>query len=379
MTMVLNEEQRLLSDTAAEFLAANAPVSALRALRDSRDELGYSLPLWQQMVELGWAGIIVPEEFGGLGFGFAGLAAVQQQCGRTLAASPLLATCVLGASAILLGGSRQQKESVLPPLVRGELCLALALEESPHHDPLGVMLEARRAGAGYVLNGSKQFVLDGHSAGSLIVVARSRGDRGDRDGISLFLVNAGTAGIARRRTLMMDSRNAARIDFNDVRVAADALIGAEGEGYPILEQVLDRGRAALAAEMLGGIRATFERTIDYLKQREQFGALIGSFQALQHRAAHMFSEIELCHSVVLEACSAVDDNPAMLPLLASLAKARANDCYEMVSNEAVQMHGGIGTTDALDIGLYLKRARVCMQALGDTRFHRSRYASLRGF
>lgn len=379
MTMVLNEEQRLLQDTAGEFLAANAPVSALRALRDSRDALGYSLPLWQQMAELGWAGIIVPEEFGGLGFGFAGLAAVQQQCGRTLAASPLLATCALGASAILLGGSRQQKESILPPLVRGELCLALALEESPHHDPLGVMLEAKRSGADYVLNGSKQFVLDGHSAGSLIVVARSRGDRGDRDGISLFLLNADTAGIVRRRTLMMDSRNAARIDFNDVRVAADGLIGIEGEGYPILEQVLDRGRAVLAAEMLGGIRATFERTIDYLKQREQFGALIGSFQALQHRAAHMFSEIELCHSVVLEACSAVDENPAMLPLLASLAKARANDCYELVSNEAVQMHGGIGTTDALDIGLFLKRARVCMQALGDARFHRSRYASLRGF
>lgn len=379
MTMVLNEEQRLLQDTAGEFLAANAPVSALRALRDSRDALGYSLPLWQQMAELGWAGIIVPEEFGGLGFGFAGLAAVQQQCGRTLAASPLLATCALGASAILLGGSRQQKESILPPLVRGELCLALALEESPHHDPLGVMLEAKRSGADYVLNGSKQFVLDGHSAGSLIVVARSRGDRGDRDGISLFLLNADTAGIVRRRTLMMDSRNAARIDFNDVRVAADGLIGIEGEGYPILEQVLDRGRAVLAAEMLGGIRATFERTIDYLKQREQFGALIGSFQALQHRAAHMFSEIELCHSVVLEACSAVDENTAMLPLLASLAKARANDCYELVSNEAVQMHGGIGTTDALDIGLFLKRARVCMQALGDARFHRSRYASLRGF
>lgn len=379
MTMVLNEEQRLLQDTAGEFLAANAPVSALRALRDSRDALGYSLPLWQQMAELGWAGIIVPEEFGGLGFGFAGLAAVQQQCGRTLAASPLLATCALGASAILLGGSRQQKESILPPLVRGELCLALALEESPHHDPLGVMLEAKRSGADYVLNGSKQFVLDGHSAGSLIVVARSRGDRGDRDGISLFLLNADTAGIVRRRTLMMDSRNAARIDFNDVRVAADGLIGIEGEGYSILEQVLDRGRAVLAAEMLGGIRATFERTIDYLKQREQFGALIGSFQALQHRAAHMFSEIELCHSVVLEACSAVDENTAMLPLLASLAKARANDCYELVSNEAVQMHGGIGTTDALDIGLFLKRARVCMQALGDARFHRSRYASLRGF
>jgi acyl-CoA dehydrogenase len=286
---------------------------------------------------------------------------------------------VLGASAILVGGSQQQKQAMLPALARGKLCLALALEESHHHDPLGVMLRAMADGADFVLNGSKQFVLDGHSAGSLVVVARSHGERGDREGISLFLVGADTPGVVRRRTFLMDSRNAARIDFDNVRVGRDALIGAEGEGYPVLEQVLDRGRAALAAEMLGGIRETFERTIDYLKQREQFGARIGSFQALQHRAAHMFTEIELCHSAVLEACSAVDENPAMLPLLASLAKARANDCYELVSNEAVQMHGGIGTTDELDIGLFLKRARVSIQILGDSRFHRARYASLRGF
>ena len=280
---------------------------------------------------------------------------------------------------MLLAGSRAQKEAVLPRVASGELCLALALEESHRHDPCGVHLEARRHGEGFRLNGAKQFVLDGHSADQLVVVARSRGTAGATDGISLFLVDANAPGITRKRSLMMDSRNAARIEFANVDVGADALLGTEGEAWPALEQVLDRGRAAIAAEMLGGVQETFERTVDYLKQREQFGTKIGTFQALQHRAAHMFSEIELLKSVVLDACANVDANPALLPLSASLAKAKANDTFELVSNEAVQMHGGIGTTDELDIGLFLKRSRVAMQILGDARFHRARYATLRGF
>jgi len=379
MSLTLNEEQRLLRDTAREFLAANAPVSALRALRDTRDPLGYSRELWAKMAELGWAGIVIPEEFGGLGFGFAGLGAVLEETGRTLAASPLFATCVLGASAVLLGGSQAQKQSVLPRIAAGELCLALALEESPHHEPAGVALAATAGGEGYRLNGAKEFVLDGHSADLLVVAARSHGEPATTGGISLFLVDANAPGLTRRRSLLMDSRNAARIEFNDVAAGADALIGAEGEGYAVLEQVLDRGRAGIAAEMLGGAQETFERTVDYLKQREQFGTKIGTFQALQHRAAHIFAEIELLRTVVRDACAAVDENPAMLPLSASLAKARANDTFELVSNEAVQMHGGIGCTDELDIGLFLKRSRVATQILGDSRFHRARYATLRGF
>ena len=253
------------------------------------------------------------------------------------------------------------------------------LEESHRHDPSGVRLEARRSGGGFRLNGAKQFVLDGHSADRLVVVARSHGAAGETDGLSLFLVDANAPGVARTRSMLMDSRNAARIEFVDVEVGPEALLGTEGVAWPALEQVLDRGRAAIAAEMLGGVQETFERTVEYLKQREQFGTRIGTFQALQHRAAHMFSEIELLKSVVRDACSNVDDNPALLPLSASLAKAKANDTFELVSNEAVQMHGGIGTTDELDIGLFLKRARVAMQILGDARFHRARYATLRGF
>lgn len=379
MPMVLNEEQRHLRDTAREFLQEKAPVAALRELRDNDDSLGYSQALWAEMAAMGWSGIIIPEEFGGLEFGFAGLGVVLQETGRTLTASPLFATCVLGASAILLAGDQHQKEAVLPGIAAGDICLALALEESHRHEPLGVRLRAERNGNDYRLNGAKQFVLDGHSADRLVVVARSSGEPGSAEGISLFLVDAHTPGISRRRTPMMDSRNAARIEFHDVDVPATALLGSEGEAWPVLEQVLDRGRAAIAAEMLGSAHECFERTVGYLKQRQQFGALIGTFQALQHRAAQMFIDLELLQSVVRDACDKVDSASPLLAMVASLAKARANDAYELVSNEAVQMHGGIGITDQLDIGLFLKRARVTMQILGDTRFHRSRYATLRGF
>lgn len=379
MPMVLNEEQRHLRDTAREFLQEKAPVAALRELRDNDDSLGYSQALWAEMAAMGWSGIIIPEEFGGLEFGFAGLGVVLQETGRTLTASPLFATCVLGASAILLAGDQHQKEAVLPGIAAGDICLALALEESHRHEPLGVRLRAERSGNGYRLNGAKQFVLDGHSADRLVVVARSSGEPGSAEGISLFLVDAHTPGISRRRTPMMDSRNAARIEFHDVDVPATALLGGEGEAWPVLEQVLDRGRAAIAAEMLGSAHECFERTVGYLKQRQQFGALIGTFQALQHRAAQMFIDLELLQSVVRDACDKVDSASPLLAMVASLAKARANDACELVSNEAVQMHGGIGITDQLDIGLFLKRARVTMQILGDTRFHRSRYATLRGF
>jgi acyl-CoA dehydrogenase len=379
MPLILDEQQRQLAESAREFLRANAPVAALRRLRDTHDALGWSRELWRQMAELGWAGITVPEEYGGLDFGFAGLGALCEETGRTLTASPLFATCVLGGSALLLAGSDAQKQEMLPGIADGSLTLALALEESHRHDPLAVALAARRDGDGWILDGEKQFVLDGHSAERLVVVARSAGAPGEAGGLSMFVVVGDAPGLTRRRLSLMDSRNAARIRFEGVRVEAGRLLGTEGEAHGVLEQVLDRGRAALAAEMLGGMQECFDRTVAYLKQREQFGALIGTFQALQHRAAHLFGEIELTRSAVRSACAGVDAGDGLLPFAASLAKARANDTYEQVTNEAVQMHGGIGTTDELDIGLFLKRARVTMQILGDAAYHRDRYARLRGF
>lgn len=379
MALVLNEEQRLLQDTAREFLTTNAPVEALRKLRDSRDPTGYDGALWQQMAEMGWASIILPEQYGGLDFGFPGLGVVMEEMGRTLTASPLFASAVVGASAILLGGSDERKETLLPQIAQGSLTLALALEESHHHRPTSIATTATKSGDGYTLNGCKSFVLDGHSVDTLIVVARTSGDNNAAKGISLFLVPRDAPGVSVQRTLMADSRNCANISLENVTVAAEDIVGTVDEGWQTLEPVLDRGRAAIAAEMMGCALEAFDRTIAFLKEREQFGALIGSFQALQHRAAHMQSELELARSVLLQTLSTVDDAPDQLPLMASLAKARLNNLVKLVTNEAVQMHGGIGVTDELEIGFFLKRARVAMQVFGDTGFHEDRYATLCGY
>lgn len=379
MALVLNEEQRLLAETAREFLQKQAPVSALRALRDSRDPLGYDATLWQQMAELGWASVILPEEFGGLDFGFSGLGVVLQESGRTLTASPLFATAVVGASALLLGGSMAQKTEYLPQVAAGELTLALALEESPHHRPQHISTRLETAGDGFTLSGEKVFVLDGHSADTLLVVARSSGEPGSRDGLSVVMVPRDTAGVAIERTVMADSRNAANIRFTDVAISSAQVVGIAGEAGTWLEDVLDRGRIAMAAEMLGSVEEVFARTVAWLKERVQFGVPIGSFQALQHRAARLQAELELAQSVVLQALAAVDEQPRQLALMASLAKANLNELAKLATNEAVQMHGGIGVTDELEIGFFLKRARTAMQIFGDTGFHKDRYATLCGY
>jgi alkylation response protein AidB-like acyl-CoA dehydrogenase len=379
MALVLNEEQRLLQDTAKDFLSKYAPIASLRKLRDEHNPIGYDPALWLQMTEMGWASVILPEAYGGLEFGFLGLGVVLEESGRTLTASPLFASAVVGASAVLLGGSEQQKQMLLPQIASGDLTLALALEESHHHRPTHITTTANMQGDDFVLNGNKCFVLDGHSANKLIVVARSSGTESDSVGLTLLLVDRNAKGISCHRTIMADSRNAANITFENVIVPAGDILGAVDKGWSILEPVLDRGRVAIAAEMMGCALETFERTVAYLKEREQFGVKIGSFQALQHRAAHMQSELELCRSVLLQALSTVDDAPEQLPLLASLAKARLNVLVKLVTNEAVQMHGGIGVTDDLEIGFFLKRARVAMQIFGDTGFHKDRYATLCGY
>ncbi len=379
MPLVLNEEQRLLKDTASEFLSKHAPVEALRKLRDSKDEIGYDNNLWQQMVELGWAGITLPEEYDGLDFGFMGLGAIIEESGRRLTASPLFSTVVLGASAILLGGSDDQKQTLLPQVATGQLTLALALEESSHHRPVQISVKAESDGNGYRLSGQKVSVIDGASADKLIVAARTNGSAGSTDGITLFLVDGSAEGVQRSRRWMADSRALADIRLDNVQLDAQAVIGEVDKGWAILDATLDRGRICLAAEMLGGILECFERTVAYLKEREQFGVKIGSFQALKHRAAHMYTEIEMAKSVLLDAFSAIDEGRADLSQMASLAKATLNDLYYLVSNEAVQMHGGIGVTDELEIGFFLKRSRMAIQLLGDSGFHRDRYATLCGY
>ena len=382
MSLVLSEDQQLLKDSAKAFVDQNAPVSVLRGLRDSKDAQGYDQNLWRQMLELGWAGMAIPEASGGFEFGYGGLGVVLEESGRTLVSSPLIATVLLGASAINELGSDAQKSEFLPQVVSGELLLALAIDEKPHHRPCRIETSAVKSGEGYVLNGCKTFVLDGHIANKLVVVARTSGAIDDEAGLSVFLVDAAAEGVSINRSWMVDSRNSAMLSLNNVKVGADALLGAEGGAYTSLTRVLDIGRIGVAAEMLGSMQQAFEITLDYLKQREQFGVLIGSFQGLQHRAAEMYSEIELCKSAVRAALAALDDadkTDADIAEFASIAKAKLSEVATLVSNEAVQMHGGIGMTDEYDIGFYMKRARVAAAFLGDALFHRERYASLNGF
>jgi len=379
MALTLDSDAALLRETALVFFRERAPVTALRKLRDDKDPTGFSTALWREMAALGWAGFLVAEEFGGTDFGCVGLGQVLEAAGRTLAATPLVSTALLGASALSLAGSAAQKRAHLPALVAGERIIALALDEGAHHAPFRIATAARKSGKGWRLDGEKRFVLDGHVADLLIVAARTAGSRDDPQHITLFLVPGDAKGVARMRTLMVDGRNAANIRFDGIELGEDAVLGQVDAGADILERMLDRARAGLAAEMLGSASEAFERTVQYLKDRKQFGVPIGSFQALKHRAAQMFCEIELTRSAVIAALSALDVGDAGASRLASLAKAKAGDALFLVSNEGVQMHGGIGMTDEHEIGFFLKRARVAQASFGDSAFQRARYADLSGY
>ena len=381
MPMILNDEQNMLKDTAKEFCAEKAPIAQLRKLRDEADADGFDRDTWASMAELGWAGIPFPEKFGGLDFGYKGLGVVTEETGRTLAASPLFASVWVCGTAVNIGGSDLQKSAVLPRVASGELLLALALEESHRHDPYGVAMPAVLSGDRYALTGTKTFVLDGHVADEFIVAARTAGEAGERDGITLFLIAREALGVEVTRTIMVDSRNAANIAFKDVFADPNDVIGEVGKGADVLDPTLDIARIGIAAEMLGSTQECFERTVAYLKEREQFGVPIGSFQALKHRAANMFCEIELSKSVVLEALTALDEQREAdeVAKLASLAKAKVGETFHMVSREGIQMHGGIGMTDEFDIGFFIKRSAVTEQTFGDVNYHRNRYGELEGY
>jgi alkylation response protein AidB-like acyl-CoA dehydrogenase len=371
MPLILSDEARMVRETALDFFRERSPVTALRKLRDDNDPVGFSRDLWRQMAELGWAGFLVAEDDGGSAFGMAGLAQVIEASGRTLAASPLLSTALLGASLLSLGGTDEQKAQYLPLLLSGDRIFALALEEGARHAPDRIALKAEHEGSGFRLSGEKTFVLDGHIADTLTVAARTA------DGITLFLVSGEAA--SRARLIMVDSRNAARIRLDNVAVGPEAVLGRLDGGADLLDLVLDRARAGLAAEMLGSAQEAFDRTVQYLKDRKQFGVAIGSFQALKHRAAQMFCEVEMTRSAVLAAVSALDHNSNDAAALVSLAKGKANETLFLCGNEGVQMHGGIGMTDEHEIGFFMKRSRVAQASFGDTAFCRDRYARLMGY
>jgi alkylation response protein AidB-like acyl-CoA dehydrogenase len=382
MAMALSEEQEFLQRTAREFVQSRSPLSRLRALRDAESGEGFSRELWAEMARLGWLGIVVPEQYGGAGLGWTDLMVVLEELGRGLMPEPVIGTVLLGATALLLGGSEAQKAAHLPAVVAGERCLALAYQEPAtryaHHH---VEARAERSGSGWALGGEKAHVLDGQCADWLIVAARTAGAPRDAAGVTLFLVPRDARGLEIERQHRVDARGAALLRLDGVRVGDDAILGAEGQGTALLERVLDRGAIGLGAEMLGGMAACFEMTLDYLRTRKQFGVPIGSFQALKHRAARMFVELELVRSIVLAAHRALDDgaDDARIGRLASAAKARCSDAFVLVGNEGVQMHGGIGMTDEHDVGFFLKRARAAEITFGDAAFHRDRVARLDGY
>ena len=379
MKLILTEEQEFLRDTAKNFAQERTPVAHFRALRDSNDQNLWDKDIWQEMVNLGWSGILIPEEFGGSNFGVAGISVILQECGKTLTPSPLFSTGVLGAYAISNFGTQEQKEQYLPKIVNGKITTALAVDESSHHDPSKTSLTAEKKDDKYILNGKKTFVIDGASADVLIVLTRTSGNSGELAGLTLFIIDSNADGIDKTKLDMADSRNYANINFNDVKCSNQDILGALESGGETVESILDIGRIAISAEMLGNAESAFETTIEYLKQRKQFGVLIGTFQALQHRAAAMFCEIELTKSAVMAAVHSADERSNELQRLSSLAKTVAGETLHLVSNEAIQMHGGIGVTDEYDLGFFIKRSRVAEQIFGSSTYHTERYANLSGF
>jgi alkylation response protein AidB-like acyl-CoA dehydrogenase len=379
MKLILSEEQEFLRDTAKDFAQDRTPVAHFRALRDNNDQNLWDKDIWQEMVNLGWSGILISEEFGGSNFGVAGISVILQECGKTLTPSPLFSTGVLGAYAISNFGTQEQKEKYLPKIVNGEITTALAVDESSHHDPSKTSLTAEKKEDNYILNGKKTFVIDGASADLLIVLTRTSGNSGELAGLTLFIMDSNANGINKIKLDMADSRNYANINFNDVICSNQDILGALESGGETVESILDIGRIAISAEMLGNAESAFETTIEYLKQRKQFGALIGTFQALQHRAAAMFCEIELTKSAVLAAVHGADERSNELQRLSSLAKTVAGETLHLISNEAIQMHGGIGVTDEYDLGFFIKRSRVAEQIFGSSTYHTERYANLSGF
>ncbi|AUC94419.1 acyl-CoA dehydrogenase [Bradyrhizobium sp. SK17] len=379
MALVLTEEQSMLRDSARGLISDKAPVAHLRGLRDAKDTTGFSRELWKTFAEMGFSGLLVPDQFGGSGLGCVEAGIVMEEIGRTLMPSPFLSTSVLAASALVRGGSDAQKAQHLPKIADGSLLAALAIDEGAKHRPLQTKLQATRSGNGFKLSGDKAFVVDGHTADLLIVAARSAGSTGDRNGLTLFLVDPKAKGLAIERTAMVDSHNAARIVFDNVEVNADSVLGEVDQGFGLLESVLNIGRGAVASEMVGLSDEVFGRTVTYLKERKQFGKAIGEFQALQHRAAQIYIDIEITRAAVLKALQALDTNIDKAATAVAVAKARAGTTATLAVQEGVQMHGGMGMTDQFDIGFFMKRARVCQELFGDSNFHTDQLAQGKGY
>lgn len=374
LSLPWSDEQAMLHDSARRFLEDAAPVRQLRRLRESGDAIGYCPGTWARMVEQGWPGVATSSEHGGSGLGQAGLGILMECVGRTLCASPFEATVMLGIAWLEQGATSAAHLAVLEAAVSGEKLLTLALEEGTRYAPDTITASARREGERLKLSGRKVNVLDACVADHFIVLAQV-----PAEGLTALLVDAGTPGVVRRRLHSIDSRHVGEVEFCDVIVPDSAIIGERGGAGTVLARIEDIVAAQLAAQLLGMSLRAFEMTCDYLKSREQFGVRIGSFQALQHRAAHLFTELETGRGIVRAALAALDQGTDDASWLASAAKAKLCRVSRLALNEAIQMHGGIGVTDDFDLGLYLKRASFLQHFMGDAHYHKDRFASLRGY
>lgn len=378
MPLYLEDDQSMLKDSARDFISGEAPVAHLRKLRDEGDPDGFSRALWKQFAEMGFTGILADEADGGLGLGHVEAGVVLEEIGRNLTPSPFLTTAVAGVEALKAAGD-ELRGRWLPGIIAGNTVLGLAIDEGAKHRPENIAMKAERSGNGFRLNGKKDFVIHGASADMLIVAARTGGSAGETDGLTLFAVEKDAAGSATDAVRLVDSAMAAHVSFDNVEVTADAVIGEVDQGWDVLTRLLRAGRAGAAAEMVGVGSGAMDMTVDYLKQRKQFGQLIGSFQALQHRAAHLYSEMEIARSAVLKAQQLLDEGSDGAELMVSVAKAKAGRAANLAVREGVQMHGGIGMTDEYDIGLYMKRDRALAEFMGDANYHSNRVAEMNGY
>jgi alkylation response protein AidB-like acyl-CoA dehydrogenase len=374
---LLNDDQKMLQDTAASFLAEEGAIEKqLRHWRDIGCKDGFGHGLWKQFAELGLTGICIPENEGGMGLGATETALVLEEIGRNLTPSPFLSTAVIAARAI---ENTAHAERWYPAILSGEAVLGLAIDEGSRHLPEATALRASRGGNGFVLNGMKTFVVQGASSDVIITVARTGGSPGESDGLTLFAVPRDAPGLNVDNVALVDSSKAAHLVFADVELDADSVIGEVDGGWRPLERALSAGRAGVAAELVGVAAGAAAMTLDYLRQRKQFGKAIGEFQALQHRAAHLYAEIEIARAAAFKAAELFDREDERAALYVSVAKAKAGDVANLAVREAVQMHGGIGMTDEHDVGLFMKREAVLGQLLGDVFYHREQVARLSGY
>jgi alkylation response protein AidB-like acyl-CoA dehydrogenase len=379
MPLYHTEDQAMLADTAREFMAGEGAIAKqLRHWRDIQCKDGFGHALWQQMAELGFNGMLVAEADGGIGMGHVEAGIVLEEIGRNLTPSPFLTSGVMAATA-LNDASADLKARYLPGLVAGSSVFAVAIDEGAKHRPERIAAAAARSGNGFVLSGSKSFVVHGGSADMLVIAARTAGAEHDADGITLFAVPKDSAGLSQDAVRLVDSSMATHVKLDSVRLDADAVIGEVDGGRALLNKVLNAGRIGAAAESVGVAAGAFDMTATYLKQRKQFGKLIGEFQALQHRAAHLYSEIEIARAATIKAQQLLDADSEKADLMVSVAKAKAGKAASLAVREGVQMHGGIGMTDEYDIGLYMKRDRALAEFMGDQYYHAERVAQLSGY